>query len=293
MIRYDVTLGELREMVEMYAAGWTARARERTEALRAAGRYAESSSIWSEVKPVFMQLQGDAKCCFCERKFASGAGGRHELDLDHFRPKGDVRNWPSCPQRPIPKGVPLTASPRAGNGYHLLAYHLLNYAAACKPCNSEYKKDYFPIAGRYALDGEDPREMDAERPWLLYPIGRLDVDPEDVISFHGILPQSTSADPFSRLRGLVTIAFFGLDDVISRKNLMQERAMVIVLLHTFLVKAETHGETETVELVGSFLAPTARHTNCARSFERLFRSDRTEADEVAGVAQRFLASGSL
>ena len=292
MIRYDVTLGELREMVEMYAPRWTARARERTEALRAEGRYAESSPIWGEVKPVFMQLQGEAKCCFCERKFESGAGGRHELDLDHFRPKGNVRKW-SCPQRLIDEGVSLTASPGAGNGYHLLAYHLLNYAAACKPCNSGLKKDHFPIAGRYALDGEDPREMDAERPWLLYPIGRLDVDPEDVISFHGILPQSTSADPLSRLRGLVTIAFFGLDDVISRKNLMRDRATIIVLLHGSLVKAETHGETETAELVGSLLAPTASHTNCARSFERLFRSNRTEADEVAGVALRFLISGSL
>ena len=289
MIRYDVTLGELHEMVEMYAPGWTARARKRTESLRAAGRYAESSPIWSEVKPVFMQLQGDAKCCYCERKFESGAGGRHELDLDHFRPKGNVRKWP-CPQRLIDGGVSLTASPGAGNGYHLLAYHLLNYAAACKSCNSEYKKDHFPIAGRYTLDGEDPREMDAERPWLLYPIGRLDVDPEDVISFHGILPQSTSADPLSRLRGLVTIALFGLD---SRKILMQERAKIIVLLHTFLVKTENHGETETAEFVGSLLAPTAPHTNCARSFERLFRSNRTEADEIAGMAWRFLASGSL
>ena len=292
MIRYDVTLGELHEKVEKYAPGWTARARERTESLRAAGRYAESSPIWSEVKPVFMQLQGDAKCCYCERKFESGAGGRYELDLDHFRPKGNVRRWP-CPQRLIDGGISLTASPGAGNGYHLLAYHLLNYAAACKQCNLRFKKDHFPIAGRYTLDGEDPREMDTERPWLLYPIGRLDVDPEDVISFHGILPQSTSADPLSRLRGLVTIALFCLDDVISREDLMRDRAVVIFLLHTSLVKAENHGETETAEFVGSLLAPTAPHTNCARSFERLFRSNRTEADEIAGMAWRFLASGSL
>ena len=293
MIRYDITPDVLHEMVEEYVPGWTLRAQERTESFRAKGKYEERGPIWSEVKPVFMRVQGEGKCCFCERKFESGDRGRYELDLDHFRPKRNVRKWTCCPPDLIDKGVSLTVPPDAGNGYYLLPYHLLNYAAACKPCNSGFKKDLFPIAGRYALDGEDPREMGAEQPWLLYPIGRLDVDPEDVIAFHGILPQSTSDDPFLRLRGFVTIAFFCLDDVVSRKNLMRERAAVIVLLHAFLVKAEDHGDIEAAAFVKSRLAPTEMHTNCARSFGRLFGSNRTQADEVAGIALGFLTSGSL
>ena len=167
-----------------------------------------------------MELQGDGKCCFCERKFESGNLGRYELDIEHFRPKGSIGNWP-CPQSLIDDGVTLTTPPEANNGYYLLSYNLLNYAVACKPCNSGLKKRYFPIAGAYDADGDDPTEMTAEQPWLIYPIGSLDVDPEDVITFHGFLPQSNAAHPFLMLRGLVTIAFFGLDDVIGRKNLMR------------------------------------------------------------------------
>ena len=66
------------------AAG--ARARTRTEAFRDRRRYEEPNSIWREIKPVFMSVQGDGKGCFCERKFESGDLGRHELDIEHFRP---------------------------------------------------------------------------------------------------------------------------------------------------------------------------------------------------------------
>ena len=85
MIRYAVTLEELRERVEQDVPGWSARAKERTEKFRCKKKYEEKSSIWSEVKPVFMELQGGGKCCFCERKFESGALGRYELDVEHFR----------------------------------------------------------------------------------------------------------------------------------------------------------------------------------------------------------------
>ena len=119
-----------------------------------------------------MSVQGDGKCCFCERKFESGDLGRHELDIEHFRPKGNIRSWP-CRQSLVDDGVTLTTPPDANNGYYLLSYNLLNYAVACKAYNSGLKKDYFPIAGRYDPNGDDPREMTAERPWLIYPIGRL------------------------------------------------------------------------------------------------------------------------
>ena len=292
MIRYDIFPNQLRELVEQHAPGWIERARDRTNSFRTQGRYRERSSIWSEVKPVFMAVQGEAKCCFCERKFEAGDLGRYELDLEHFRPKGNVKRWP-CPPELIDRGVSLTNPPVADTGYYLLPYHLLNYAVACKPCNSGLKKDHFPIAGPYDLDGDDPGQMTAERPWLLYPIGRLDVDPEDVITFYGLLPQSTSADRLLRLRGLVTIAFFRLDDVLTRKELMKERALIVFILHSLLVKAEDDGDEESAVLVKELLSPTSKHTSCARSFERLFRFDRAQAAEVADRVEKYLVSGSL
>ena len=290
MIRYDVTLDALRGMVERRVPGWLANARHRTETFRAKGRYEEASSIWGQVKPIFMEIQG-AKCCFCERKFESGELGRHELDIEHFRPKKKVEKW-ECPQSLIDAGVWQTPLSDAGKGYHLLPYHLLNYAVACKPCNSGRKKEYFPISGRYDLDGEDPGAMDAEKPWLLYPVGCLDVDPEGVITFHGYLPQSKSEDPLLKLRGLVTIAFFSLDDVDLRKDLIRQRAEKIVLLHFMLAKAEDDGDERAGTLVGPMLASNAPHANCARSFARLFRSDRIRADKVADMASKFFKSRS-
>ena len=277
-------------MVERRVPGWLANARHRTETFRAKGRYEEASSIWGHVKPIFMEIQG-AKCCFCERKFESGELGRHELDIEHFRPKKRVRKW-TCPQSLIDAGVRQTPLPDAGKGYHLLPYHLLNYAVACKPCNSGLKKDYFPISGRYDPDGEDPRAMDAEKPWLLYPVGCLDVDPEDVVTFHGYLPQSKSEDPLLKLRGLVTIAFFGLDDVNHRKDLIRQRAEKIVFLHLMLMKAEDDGDMKAGTRVGAMLASNAPHANCARSFARLFRSDRIRADKAADMVWEFLESMS-
>ena len=290
MIRYAVTLEEVRERVEQEVPGWSARAKERIEKFRCKKKYDEKSSIWSEVKPVFMELQGEGKCCFCERKFESGELGRYELDVEHFRPKGNVKE---CPQSRVGEGIRMTAPPGANNGYYLLAYHLLNYAVACKSCNSGLKKDYFPIAGDYYLRGEDPAEMGAERPWLFYPIGTMDVDPEDVISFRGVFPRSEHTDPNLRQRGLATIAFFALDDVSARKNLLRQRAMAIVVLRGQLAKATDKNNAAARALAGSLLVSSSPHANCARSFARLFREDRAEADAVAEEAENFLLSRSL
>ena len=138
------TREELRAWVGQDVPGWRARAKRRTEKFRCEKKYEENSSIWGEVKPVFMELQGGGKCCFCERKFEEGELGRYELDIEHFRPKGNVKE---CPPSRVGEGIRLTAPAEENNGYYLPAYRLLNYAVACKLCNSGLKKDYFPIAG--------------------------------------------------------------------------------------------------------------------------------------------------
>lgn len=288
MIRHDVDLNRLETLVDEHKPGWRARAEERTERFRALGAYGESSSIWGEIKAVFLELQ-EAKCCFCERKFGGGFS-QYELDVEHFRPKGRVRQWP-CPQDLAAEFRSPTAAPAGNGGYYLLSYQILNYAAACKPCNSGLKKNYFPISGEYDFAGTVPNAMKAERPWLMFPIGSTDVDPEDVVTFYGMLPQCKSDDPELKLRGHATIAFFGLDDVIARKDLMRERANVIFVLQV-LLERERAGHPRAAAMVSRMVDSSAPHANCARSFKNLFDRNRTEAASVAELAERFIESGS-
>lgn len=116
MIRYPTSLAELETLIDDEKPGWRERAKERTDGFRAAGKFEESSSIWSEVKGVYMRLQ-HTKCAFCESKLESIRFGRVEQDVEHFRPKGSVKAW----KRPQAlKDIPLTPVPAKSPGYHLL-----------------------------------------------------------------------------------------------------------------------------------------------------------------------------
>ena len=95
MIRYQITETELRDAIESEKPGWLARAQTRTDRFIAAGKYDESSGIWSEIKRVYMDLQHD-KCAYCERQLAAGEdGGTIEHDVEHYRPKNSVPVWPT------------------------------------------------------------------------------------------------------------------------------------------------------------------------------------------------------
>jgi len=67
MIRYAVSKAELLQRIELEKPGWLARAQQRTNRFLQRGKYTERSSIWSEVKTVYMRLQHD-KCAYCERQ---------------------------------------------------------------------------------------------------------------------------------------------------------------------------------------------------------------------------------
>ena len=120
MIRYDITADDLHALVEEYVPGWLARAEDRTATFMKRRRYAERRSIWNEVKPVFMKVQGDGKCGFCERKFESGDLGRHELDIEHFRPKSRIAEW-RYPRFLMDAGYSQTLPPDTETGYYLLS----------------------------------------------------------------------------------------------------------------------------------------------------------------------------
>jgi hypothetical protein len=293
MIGYVISKSELEPLIEAEASGWLQKAKDRTETFRTQGFYEESSSIWSEVKAVYMRLQGEGKCAYCERKLESVELGKVEQDVEHFRPKSNVRVW-KMSKSLVDAGVVQTKPADDGGGYYLLPYNIFNYAAACKPCNSVLKKDYFPIAGNYDPKGEDPRKLKKEKPFLLYPIGDFDDQPETVIKFHGVSPQPAAASGHKRHRALVTIEFFKLDDSSKRKNLYRERAMVIVVLHPQLKKAATGGNSaeavQARQIVEGFTSSKSAHANCARSFKRLFETDPAEAQAVFDRAVELIRS---
>lgn len=292
MIGYKVSLAALKKKL---GKKWLDKAQTRTDAFRQLGYYEETSTIWSEVKGEYMTLQHE-KCAFCERKLESIDYGKGEQDVEHFRPKSSVKAW-KAPKELTQAGIAFTAVPPGRTGYYLLPYHPLNYSAACKPCNSVLKKDYFPIAGQYDFKGDDPTTMAAEQPYLIYPIGDFDEPPEDLLQFNGIAPCPTDTTPgYRRNRALVTIAFFGLDSQ-KRKNLLSERARCLVTLYPYLVTQDDANAAQDVRndariLVDAYTRPNAPHANCSRSFVRLFKADSALAKAMHGAALKLITGSS-
>lgn len=295
MIGYREPRAALEARIEAETPGWLARAEARTAEFRTKGRYEEASSIWSEAKPAYMLLQGNCKCAYCERKLESVNYGKGEQDVEHYRPKGNVRAW-KLPKSLRDQGVSLTDPTTLSGGYYLLPYHPYNYAAACKPCNSALKKDYFPVAGEYGIAGDDPAALLAERPLLIYPLGDFDVDPEAVIEFYGITPRPVEESGHARHRALVTLEFFKLADPNSRKNLFRERALILVALFPQLEKmtgAATDAERQKArDAVEALTREQMPHANCARSFRRLFNADREAAQQLVDAAWTLINSMS-
>src|SRR5262245_18800731 len=92
-----------------------------------------------------MELQGENKCIYCERKFGSVATSTVEHDLEHFRPTSHVAAW-AVPESLQKLGVKVTQPAADNTGYYLLPYNLDNYSSSCKTCNTFYKLDRFPVA---------------------------------------------------------------------------------------------------------------------------------------------------
>ncbi len=294
MIRYLITKSALEALITNESADWLTRAAERTKEFKKLGRFEEASSIWSEVKTVYMKLQGDGKCAYCERQMESPSAGKVEQDVEHFRPKGNVKAW-KAPQKLKDLGISFTAIPGRKKGYHLLSYHLWNYAAACKPCNSALKSDCFPIAGKYKLAGADPAKLKSEKPYLIYPIGNLDANPETLIEFHGTSPVPVPKSGHRRNRAMVTIEFFKLDDPEERKNLYRDRSILIMALYSLLQETRIGAVAQKAaaeNTLKEFLKPELKHLNCAKSFVRLFNKDRAEAKIYYDAAVFFMSKNS-
>jgi hypothetical protein len=288
VIRYSVTDAELRRLIDETAPGWLARADTRTAGFRTAGRYGESAGIWSEVKPVYSRLQHD-KCGYCERKLADRKRGIIEHDLEHFRPKSEVRAWPSPAARARLKLRFATGEP-GDPGYFLLPYHPWNYLVACKACNSALKSSAFPVGGPRDTGGEDPWALATEKPLLVYPLGELDADPAALLTFIGNLPVPVHKTGFAHRRARVVIAFFELD---TREDLLEERAEWIVALWIALqlrAAGNPRQRAAAERAIRQYTSPYAAHSRCTSAFHDLALRDPAEADRIVDRLQEYLDS---
>lgn len=294
MIRYPLRPKRWVSLVEEESRTFLERAKERTATFREKKLYDEAKGIWSDIKRVYMEVQG-FKCGFCERRLEGSRFGAIEHDVEHFRPKRNVALWPSAriqEDRGLFYDFPL-GNDAVGDdvgGYYLLAYHIENYLIACKTCNTALKSDYFPIYGTRDTDGDDPRVLTkVEKPLLIYPLGAVDTAPETLITFRGVIPVPVaSGRSWARRRAEVTIDFFQLAE---REGLLQERAEIIVALQVAMRSLEDGDATTRLlaaTLVNNLTARRSPHANCARAHREFAESDPEGAADLALEALGYL-----
>lgn len=271
---------ELQRLVQADHPGWTVRADARARALSHQGHYAEKAAIWSEIKPVFMRLQHN-KCAYCERKLAGGDRGTIEHDLEHFRPKNRVDAWPTPAMTARGLTYRFATGGRTAKGYYSLAYSLLNYATACKPCNTMLKACHFPIAGkRCQRRSRRVSDYASERPLLIYPLGDVDVPPETLLTFDGVVPIPKASRGHRRHRALITIDFFELD---RRQDLLEDRARLLALLY-LARKAGPSGAPYRRTLC----SPQSPHSTCVQAYDALYTLDHAKAKRIFEQAKHYL-----
>jgi hypothetical protein len=299
MIRYAITPHDLRSRIDAQLPGtsrrksWLQKAVDANAALAAQPGYSEvpGAPSWSDVKPIFRELQHN-KCAYCERDLPTEtyAGGEH--DVEHYRPKGACNPWPPATWPPGTDGEPRAFdfdihTGRQG-GYRALAYDPDNYAVSCGTCNQALKHDAFPIQKDVASTGWDIGALNKlEKPFLPFPVGGWDVDPETLITFEGILAIPANANPrtIAHRRALVTIEFFQLN---VRGELLKARARLIRAMASHfevLANGTPQGKAAAREELDRLRAPDSPHAACARAFAKLWAADPAKAYLLARDAK--------
>ncbi|NVK52514.1 MAG: hypothetical protein HWD85_06230 [Flavobacteriaceae bacterium] len=279
-----IDLHYIEKLINQHKSTWLNKAAERTAKYKIAGKVTDNSHIWSEIKEVFMKIQGN-KCAFCEGELEGKTSGKGVHDVEHFRPKNRITKWQSSPEFNA-LGIAIT-EPTVSKGYHLLTYNLLNYSIACGPCNQAIKKDRFPIKGNYNTLMENPSiESDAEIPLLLYPIGQHDVNCEDLISFNGAVPTVVIPDGLPFERAITTIEFFRLGRADIRGKLFKERCMKIITIDGILDENDDPSDYDNI--LENIIADYSDHASCGRSYVKLLKTNKSKASEVLSEAKRFI-----
>ncbi len=244
-------------------------------------------SPWSKIKDVFTSLQF-GKCAYCERRVqAEIKRGKVQSDVEHFRPKNAVKPWSSS-------DTTLVVGQGVAAGYDWLATNVANYTFSCKECNSTYKGNYFPIAGKAGRSRQSVRVLNTrEKPFLLNPLDALDDDPEDLIDWVSFIPIpkiSEIQDQYRYWRAKVIIEFFELDERHDVRHGCAEQ--IIAVWNAFLLKDHPLvGQTNREELERYKTENTRVHMACIRAFLRLLEDETTQvtAKMYAEAAANYVA----
>jgi 5-methylcytosine-specific restriction endonuclease McrA len=286
MIRIAVDPAGLEASVRALDPKWFDKAAKRTERFIAKKRYDETKGIWSRIKAAYVKIQ-HAKCAYCERLFETPEYGLIEHDVEHFRPKNEVPEWPNgdsdlTVRYDFPTGAAFPG------GYYWLAYDTWNYAASCKVCNSRFKLNFFPILGSR---GEVPSKFAAlseEQPLLCYPLGTADADPETLVTFDATTAIPAAENGPERRRGQVIIDFFRLNE---RETLHKGRATMISVVGPSLA-AVSEGRDTAVdrEVITRGTSAAMPHSACVRAFVRLWDRDEARARAILDLCRLYVVS---
>lgn len=162
---------------------------------------------WSLAKPCLAAILGkdnnpsDYKCWYCETKDL-----RFDYHVDHFRPKGRVKNKGSAKEP----------------GYWWLAFDYTNFRLSCGYCNTPHKGDDGQTRGKWdqfplkkgsarALGPEPDYYLDEDVPLLLDPTKRSD---PGLLSFDDEgLARPLYDDGFANLKARTSIDILNLNEV--------------------------------------------------------------------------------
>lgn len=280
MIQIKIGRQELIDRINKKAPKWIARALVRTGQYAKARRYDGGSEFWGNIKDIYIEVQHE-KCAYCETKLQGAVLASKVHEVEHFRPKSSVNEWPDR-GRTYWKDFPTTIRTGGADarGYFLLAYHPFNYAIACTRCNSTLKSNYFPIRGTRNTSLADPSQDASEDSLLIYPLSDLSVDPRKIITFDGVLavPVKKKGPLFER--ALTTIWFFQLN----HEDLTSRRAEMLIPFWSMLEMGRNATRLADRKIAEADVAlacsASGQFSACLSAFRELYSSDHSAARAI-------------
>lgn len=183
------------------------------------------------------------KCAFWEAKIRHISYG----DVEHFRPKGGVRQ--------------TSSSPLKTPGYYWLAYEWTNLLLSCQLCNQRHKANHFPLekgSRRSRFHGHD---IALERSMFIDPARE---DPEALIGFRENVPIALGDDPRARR----TVRWPGLRRPELNEH-RRERLAVVEALHALATaNPRTSHAGAALAMLRKMTTPQGEYSLMVRTFLR-------------------------
>ncbi|MCU0485516.1 MAG: TIGR02646 family protein [Anaerolineales bacterium] len=187
---------------------------------------------WKEVREYLAEAvskggsKTDFKCWYCEEK-----SSRFTYHVDHFRPKGKVRN-PGCTPE---------------EGYWWLAFRWQNYRLSCEYCNSPHtdeeeqiakgKWDQFPLSSKGSRASAPNADLRQEIPLLIDPTDPIEVK---YLAFNddGTVAPRPGLPGFATQKAEKTIEVLNLKE----PRLVEGRKALAQKLEALIAKGDAHAK---------------------------------------------------